>query len=128
MAGSIPLTRPTNARMTVATTTIVGIDDEPDVGRFGILGNGAVEGRSSDADRHRISEQDSGNAADEGDGQRFGQELEEDVALAAAERLFHADFARALRHRHQHDVHQADAADAERQRADEAQQNLAGRW
>ena len=41
-----------------------------------------------------------------------------------AQGLFDADFAGALLHRDQHDVHQADAADAERERADEGQQNL----
>ena len=41
-----------------------------------------------------------------------------------AQRLFYADFAGALLHRDQHDVHEADAADAEGERADESEQNL----
>ena len=41
-----------------------------------------------------------------------------------AQRLFHADFPRPLRYRHQHDVHQSHAADPQRDRPDERQQNL----
>ena len=37
-----------------------------------------------------------------------------------AQRFLHADLARALGHRDQHDVHQANAADPQRERADEA--------
>ena len=44
--------------------------------------------------------------------------------LLRAQRLFHADLARTLLHRNQHDVHQPDAADAERQRANESQQDF----
>ena len=42
------------------------------------------------------------------------QELQRDVGAARAERLPQADLARALGHRHQHDVHDADAADDQR--------------
>ena len=47
-----------------------------------------------------------------------------DVALPRAERPAQADLAHALVHRDQHDVHDADAADAERERADEDEQHL----
>ncbi len=48
----------------------------------------------------------------------FGQKLPDDVAAARANRFAHADFARALRDRHQHDVHHAHAADQQSDRAD----------
>src|SRR3984893_18709460 len=41
-----------------------------------------------------------------------------------AQSLLHADLARALRYRDQHDVHQSHAADAEREQADKSQQDL----
>src|SRR6266404_5755434 len=41
-----------------------------------------------------------------------------------AQRLLHADFPRSLLHRNQHDVHQADAADTQGQRADKGEQYL----
>ena len=46
--------------------------------------------------------------AGEGDG--FERELQQDVALARADGFAHADLARALGDRNQHDVHHADAA------------------
>ncbi len=61
---------------------------------------------------------------DEGEGEAFEQELREDVAAARAEGLEQADLARALGDRDEHDVHDADAADAKRHRADDAQKNL----
>src|ERR1019366_1456593 len=105
----------------------LGIDDERDIGSFGILGNRTVEGQAAHANGNRIGHGDAGNAARKGDRQSFRQELKEDVATPAAERLFHANLARALGHRYQHDVHQSDAANAQRQRADEGQQNLQAR-
>ena len=59
-----------------------------------------------------------------GDDHGFGEKLQEDVPLARAESFFYADLAGALLHADQHDVHQADAGDAERERADEEQQDL----
>src|SRR6185369_2421491 len=95
-----------------------------DVGGFGVLSDGAIEGNSPNANRHGISEQDSGDPSGEGDGQRLSEELEEDVATAAAERFLDTDLARALSHGDEHDVHQSNAADAECKRADECEQNL----
>ena len=43
---------------------------------------------------------------------------------ARAERFFDADLAGALLHGHQHDVHEADAGDAQRERADHGEQHL----
>src|ERR1039458_1475651 len=105
----------------------LGIDNQPDIGGFGILGNRTVEGEAAHANGNRISHGDAGNAAGKGDRQSFGQELKQDVATPAAEGLFHADLAGALGHRYQHDVHQADAANAQGQRPDEGQQDLQAR-
>ncbi len=46
------------------------------------------------------------------------QELADDVALPRADGAAHADLARALEHAGQHDVHDADAADQQRDRRD----------
>ncbi len=44
----------------------------------------------------------------------LNQNLQHDVAMARAQRLAHADFARALGDAHQHDVHDDDAAHHQR--------------
>ena len=46
------------------------------------------------------------------------------MTAACAEGLLDTDLARALLHADQHDVHQADAGDAKRERADKEQQRL----
>ena len=62
------------------------------------------------------AEDDADHAARRGEERRLQQELAPDVALARAERQAHADLAGALHHRDQHDVHDHDPADAERDR------------
>jgi hypothetical protein len=52
--------------------------------------------------------------------QRFDHELREHVAVARPDRKPEADLARPLGHRHQHDVHDADAADEQRHRGNPA--------
>ncbi len=64
------------------------------------------------------------DAGDEGEGQAFEQELREDVAAPGAEGFEQADLACALGDRDEHDVHDADAADAERHGADDAEEDL----
>jgi hypothetical protein len=61
--------------------------------------------------------------ADQRERHRLDQELREDVAAARADRHAQADFARALGDRHQHDVHDADAADHERHGSDRGEQD-----
>ena len=95
-----------------------------DVGGVGVGGEGAVEGDAADAFADGVGERDAGNAAYAGDDHGFGQKLEEDVALARAESFFYADLAGALLHADEHDVHQADAGDAQSERSDEEQQDL----
>ena len=50
------------------------------------------------------------------------QELQQHLALQRADREADADLARALGHRHEHDVHDADAADEQADRGDGAEQ------
>src|SRR2546429_30983 len=50
------------------------------------------------------------HTAQQAEHQRFDQELEQDVEPGGAERLADADLAGALGDRHQHDVHDSDAA------------------
>ena len=59
-----------------------------------------------------------------GDAQHHGldEELQEDVAPRRAERLANADLARPLGDRHEHDVHDADAADEQRHGGDAGEQ------
>ncbi len=54
---------------------------------------------------------------------RLGQHLRHDVAALGAERLAQPDLARPLAHHHQHDVHDHDAADQQRQADDADQQH-----
>ena len=71
----------------------------------------------------QISQRYAGHAAYSGDGHGLGQKLNEDMTAARAQRLFDADLPSALLHGYQHDVHQADAGDAQRQRAHQSKQN-----
>ena len=65
------------------------------------------------------AQRDAGGAADEADQHRLDQELPHDVAAPRADRHAHADLARPLGHRHQHDVHHPDAADDQRDHGDQ---------
>ena len=61
-------------------------------------------------------------AAEEAQGERLDQELQQDVAPGGAERLADADLAGALGDRDQHDVHDPDAADHQAHRRDAGEQ------
>ena len=127
MAGTMPLISPTAVRMRTATIRVTGLIDEADVARFGVFGHGAVERKSADGEGNDVGQDDAEESADEGDGERLGQKLEEDVAAARAQRFLDADFAGALGDGDEHDVHQADAADAQREGADESRAESSGR-
>src|SRR5208337_580133 len=101
-----------------------GVDHEADVAGFGVFGHGAVKRKSAYGEGNDVREDDAEDSADEGNGESLGQKLKENVAAARAQRFLHADFAGALGDGDEHDVHQADAADAEREGADETEQNL----
>src|ERR1700687_1128611 len=100
-----------------------GVDREADVAGLGVFGHGAVKRQSADGEGDGIGENDSEEPADEGNGERLSQKLEEDVAAARAERLLDANLAGALGDRNQHDVHQADAANSQSKSADEAEKD-----
>src|ERR1035437_7924269 len=99
-------------------------DDQADVAGFPVFGKGAVQGEPSHRKRDRVGQYHSQHPADEGNGQSFGEELQQDVPPLRAQGFLHANLTRALRDRNQHDIHQADAADAECKRADETHQDL----
>jgi len=103
-----------------------GGDDELDVGIVGVFGNGGVEGDAAHAKRDGVGEDNASEAADAGDGEGLGEELDEDVVAARAESLFDADFAGTLLNGDEHDVHESDAGDAKGERADEGEQDLEG--
>ena len=65
-------------------------------------------------------------AADAAHQDRLDQELAQDVAVLGADGFAHADLARALGDRHQHDVHDADAAHQQGDAGDAAQQDVEG--
>ncbi len=91
-----------------------------------VLGEGAVKGYPPNHGGDEIGEGDAAYSADGGDGHGFGQELEQDVFAARAQRLLHADLAGALLHGDQHDVHETDAGDAEGERSHQREQHLQG--
>src|SRR5947207_5262847 len=68
-----------------------------------------------------VRDGDADDAAHEGRRKPFEQELNQDFPPARAERLPDPDLARALLDVDEHDVHDADAADRQRQHADEGQ-------
>src|SRR5205823_3326705 len=73
------------------------------------------------------ADHDSGDAAHDADQDRFGQELKQDLPPGRADRSAHADLLDPLEHRREHDVHDPDAADDERDRRDRAQYDVEDR-
>ena len=65
---------------------------------------------------------DAHHAAEQAEHDRLDQELQQDVRASGAERFANADLARPLGDRHEHDVHDADAADEQRHRRDAGEQ------
>src|SRR6058998_2688000 len=68
-------------------------------------------GDVADGARAAEAEGDADHTADQREGDGLDQELDEDVAPASPHRHPEADLSRPLRHRHEHDVHDPDAAD-----------------
>ena len=81
-------------------------------------GVGGDEAGQHDADH------DAADASDQADGERLHHELREDVAGAGADGAADADLARPLEHRGQHDVHDPDAADEQRDAGDRAHDDV----
>src|SRR6202049_4090847 len=100
------------------------VDVEVNVSPLEVVAKGAHQWERPHGPGNYVGDCDAGEASGEGDGQGFGEKLQQDVGFVRAQRLFYADFAGALLDRDQHDVHKADAADAEGERADESEQDL----
>jgi hypothetical protein len=81
-----------------------------------------VAGEAADHRAQQQGQADAEHAAEQAHQHRFDQELLADVALPRTHGHAHADLAGALGHRHQHDVHHADAADQQRDGGDGADQ------
>ena len=109
-AGQTPNTTPTARLNRTAATTVAGLKVKPQPASW------PIAGRDGEAD------DDADQPAEERQGQGLDQELGEDVAAARADRLADADLAGPLADRDQHDVHDPDAADDERDRGDPAEQ------
>ena len=75
-----------------------------------------------DGDGDGATKSDAEDAADDSHDDGFDEELQHDVAEGRAERLPYADLTRALRDRDHHDVHDADAADEERDARNRAEE------
>ena len=58
-------------------------------------------------------EDDADGAGEQGDHDRLAERLQEEIAIRRADRLAQRQLARPLGDRHQHDVHDADAAGGE---------------
>src|SRR5690606_8618965 len=102
--------------------------DDPDGGSHA-HGHGHPPGRDGggqrrdgrDDLRQYAADRDADGRAGTGQDGGFDEHLDEDVAAAGTQRLAHADLAGALGDGHEHDVHDDDAADDERDR-DEARE------
>src|SRR5271157_422009 len=101
-----------------------GRNQQLDIRSIGMRGHGAVKGDASDTNGNSVRQGDTGHPADSRDHQRLGQKLDQNVPLARAQGFFDADLLGALLHRDQHDVHQPDTGDAQRQGADKQEQHL----
>ncbi len=69
-----------------------GINDQPDVTRLGMFGHGAIKCQASNRERNNIRKNNSKHAAQKRNGERFGQELQEDVSSTCAQRFFNSEF------------------------------------
>ena len=70
-------------------------------------------------ERGQPGDAQSDQPAQQADAGGLDQELQQNVAAPGADGLAHADLARPLDDRNEHDVHDADAADEQRQAGDE---------
>ena len=109
-AGQTPNTTPTARLKRTAATTVAGLNVKPQPASW------PMSGRDGQAD------DDADEAAEQREGQGLDEELGEDVAAAGADRLADADLAGPLADRDEHDVHDPDAADDQRDRGDPAEQ------
>src|SRR5580698_4052504 len=97
----------------------VGGDEQMNVRGIGVRGDCTVERDAAYRLADGIGQRDASSSPDARDDHGFGKKLHQDVPLSRAESLLYTDLACALLHADQHDVHQADACDTQRQRTDE---------
>ena len=69
---------------------------------------------------------DAGDAADQGEQDGFGEELDADVALGGAQGAAQPDLAAAFQHGDDHDVGHSDRADEQGDRAQPEEQGVEG--
>ena len=79
--------------------------------------------RQRDCFRSRDAEKDSENSPDRAKRNRFDQKLRENVAPVRAHGHARADFTRPLRYTDQHNIHDSNAANNERDTGDRAEQS-----
>src|SRR5271170_3141461 len=115
-AGRRPETMPTNARMAEEDIAFV-------VGGLVHLG---VEGHRRDEIGDEDGNDHSDDAGEEGEGEAFEEELLEDVARASTEGFEEADLAGAFGDGDEHDVHDANASDAESHGSDDSEEEIEG--
>src|SRR5208337_4705343 len=90
----------------------------------GVFIERTVEGYCADSCRQAVGQQDAQDSTHQRQHQGFRHELGLNVPPPRPQRSPQADFADALIDGHQHDVHQADAADSQRQRAHKGKESL----
>lgn len=76
-------------------------------------------GNERDEEGEDVAEDEAHQAADNAEDEGFEEELKKDVAGACANRFADTDFAGALRNGDEHNIHDANAADDERDACDE---------
>ena len=109
-AGQTPKTTPTARLNRTAATIVVGLNWKPQPASWPIP---AETTRPTTMPMRPPMQRE---------GQRLDEELGEDVAATRADRLADADLAGPLADRDQHDVHDPDAADDQRDRGDAAEE------
>ena len=111
-AGYMPKKMPTNALNANAPSDTDGsqIDAQTLCARLRVYHRRDKLREKADRVRKTRAERDADQPAQTRNGSRFDQELQQNVAAFRADGLANADLPRSLRHRHEHDVHDADAA------------------
>ena len=115
-AGRMPNTTPTTAEKPSASATA----------HHGVYAGGKPGMNDAASAPIAVAEREADQAAEQAQHERLEQELQQDVMALRADGLADADLARPLRHGHEHDVHDADAADEQRDADDAAHDDRHG--
>jgi hypothetical protein len=89
-----------------------------------ILKDFAEEGQGADEFYQGCGQHKAEQAPAKRQDKPFEEDLQQDVATARPQGLEHTDLTGPLGHRNQHDVHDADGANAQREGADDRQQDF----